>query len=416
MNRSINMSTVITMPQKGLTEESAVIAEWYVKEGDAVAVGAPLFAIETGKATFDVESEAAGTVLGIFCAEGDDVPIMAPVCVIGEPGESFERPAGATPAAAPAPAAEAAPAAAPAPAAACAPAAKDNQGFASPRAKAAADRAGVDWHDAAASGPEGRVIEKDIADLAAGRTAPKKAAAIAAAAAEEEFTVVKNSGIRKVIAQNMHDSLAGMAQLSMTAYFDCKELFEYRAKVKAMGEKLGYPNISINDMILFAVSRVVLDYPLFNAHFSDKETTLWKHVHVGVATNTDRGLMVPTLKYADLKSLNEISEEAKALSKACRENTISPDQLSGGTITVTNLGNNGISTFTPVINPPQTAIIGVCSPEWRVRPGANGEMEMYHAMGISLTFDHRAVDGAPAAEFLHNFCERLENFSLLLAE
>ena len=408
------MSTTITMPQKGLTEESAVIAEWYVKEGDTVAVGAPLFAIETGKATFDVESEAAGTVLGIFCAEGDDVPIKAPVCVIGEPGESFERPEGA---AAPAPAAEEKPAApAPAAAACAAPAAKDNQGFASPRAKAAAERAGLDWHDAAATGAEGRVIERDIADLAAGRTAPKKAAAIAAAAAEEEFTVTKNSGIRKVIAQNMHDSLANMAQLSMTAYFDCKELFDYRAKVKVKGEKLGYPNISINDMILFAVSRTVLDYPLFNAHFSDKETTVWKHVHVGVATNTDRGLMVPTLRYADLKSLCEISEEAKALSKACRENTISPDQLSGGTITVTNLGNNGISTFTPVINPPQTAIIGVCSPEWRVRPDAEGKPEMYHAMGISLTFDHRAVDGAPAAEFLHNFCERLENFSLLLAE
>ena len=415
------MSTVITMPQKGLTEESAVIAEWYVKEGDAVAVGAPLFAIETGKATFDVESEAAGTVLGIFCAEGDDVPIKAPVCVIGEPGESFERPEGA---AEPAPAAEAAPAAAPtaapaAPAAcAAAPAACENQGFASPRAKAAADRAGLDWHDAVPTGAEGRVMEKDIANLAAGITAPKKAAAIAAAEANvaEETRVVKNSGIRKVIAQNMHDSLANMAQLSFTAYFDCKELFEYRAKVKAMGEKLGYPNISINDMILFAVSRTVLDYPIFNAHFSDKETTYFNHVHLGVATNTDRGLMVPTLKYADLKSLNEISAEAKELSKACRENTITPDQLTGGTITITNIGNNGISTFTPVINPPQTAIIGVCSPEWRVRPDENGEMEMYRAMGISLTIDHRAVDGAPAAEFLNNFCKRLENFSLLLAK
>lgn len=411
------MSTIITMPQKGLTEESAVIAEWFVKEGDTVSVGTPLFAIDAGKATFDVESEAAGTVLAIFHAVDDDVPIMAPVCVVGEPGESFEVPEGAAPAAA-APKAEAAPAAAPvaAPAAVAPKCSCDNQGFASPRAKAAADRAGVDWHDAAASGPEGRVIEKDIADLVAGKTLPKKAAQIAAVTPEEEFTVVKNSGIRKVIAQNMHDSLANMAQLSMTAYFDCKELFAYREKVKAMGEKLGYPNISINDMILFAASRVVLGYPLFNAHFSDKETTLFHHVHLGVATNTDRGLMVPTLKYADLKSLCEISAEAKELSKACRDNTISPDQLSGGTLTVTNLGNNGISTFTPVINPPQTAIIGVCSPEWRVRPGKNGEMEMYRAMGISLTFDHRAVDGAPAAEFLHNLCERLENFSLLLAE
>lgn len=409
------MSTVLTMPQKGLTEESSVIAEFFVKEGDTVTVGQPVFSIETGKATFDVEAEAAGTVLAIFCAEGDDVPIKAPVLVVGEPGESFERPEDAAPAAAPAAAAETAPAAAPAAAAPAAAPKAENQGFASPRAKAAAWRANVDWHDANPTGPEGRVIEKDIAALVAnGKTVI--AAKAAAAAEEPEFEVVKNSGIRKVIAQNMHDSLANMAQLSFTAYFDATELFAYREKVKAMGEKLGYPNISINDMILFAVSRTVLDFPIFNAHFSDKETTIFHRVHLGVATNTERGLMVPTLFNADLKSLNMISREAKALSQACRENTITPDQLSGGTITVTNLGNNNISSFTPVINPPQTCIVGVCSPEWRVRPGKDGEMEMYRAMGISLTFDHRAVDGAPAAEFLNAFCRRLENFSLLLAE
>ncbi|MDO5444365.1 MAG: dihydrolipoamide acetyltransferase family protein [Eubacteriales bacterium] len=410
------MSTVITMPQKGLTEESSVIAEFLVKEGDTVTVGQPLFSIETGKATFEVESEAAGTVLGIFCAEGDDVAIKAPVLVVGEPGESFERPAGS---ATPAPAAESAPAAAPAaaaPVSVSAPKAAENEGFASPRAKAAAGRANVDWRDAAPTGPEGRVIERDIAALVANGGKSMIAAKAVAAAEEEEFEIVKNSGIRKVIAQNMHDSLANMAQLSFTAYFDATELFAYREKVKAMGEKLGYPNISINDMILFAVSRTVLDYPIFNAHFSDKETKIFHRVHLGVATNTERGLMVPTLFNADLKSLNMISREAKALSQACRENTITPDQLSGGTITVTNLGNNNISSFTPVINPPQTCIVGVCSPEWRVRPGKDGEMEMYRAMGISLTFDHRAVDGAPAAEFLNAFCRRLENFPLLLAE
>lgn len=403
------MATVITLPQKGLTEESSVIAEFYVKEGDAVVAGAPLFAIETGKATFDVESEASGTVLGIFFSVGDDVQIKAPVMVIGEPGEAFERPESSAPALSHV-------AAEPSVSTPVAPIRSEGAPcFASPRAKAAAERAGIDWHDAAATGPEGRVIEKDIVALAAG--GKKLIAAKAAAAAETaEFEIVKNTGIRRAIAQNMHDSLATMAQLSFTAYFDATELFEYREMVKAQGEKLGYPNISINDMILFAVSRTVLDYPLFNAHFSDKETKIFHRVHLGVATNTERGLMVPTLFNADLKSLNMISREAKELSRACRENTITPDQLSGGTITVTNIGNNNISSFTPVINPPQTSIIGVCSPEWRVRPGKNGEMEMYRAMGISLTIDHRAVDGAPAAEFLNAFCRRLENFRLLLAE
>ncbi len=411
------MATIITMPQQGLTEESAVIAEWLVKEGDTVSVGTPLFSIETGKTTFEIESEAAGTVLGIFAGEGDDVPIKAPVCAIGEPGESFERPDSA--AAAPAPAAEAAPAAATAPvAAAAAPVcecANDNQGFASPRAKAAADRAGVDWHDASATGPEGRVIERDIAALVA--EGKKVIAAKAVEVAEEpEFEVVKNTGIRKAIAKNMHESLSEMAQLSFAAYFDATALFAYREMLKANREKLGYPNVSINDMILFALSRTVLDYPIFNAHFSDKETKLFHRVHLGVATDTERGLMVPTLRNADLKSLNMISREAKALSAACRENTITPAELSGGTITVTNLGNNNISCFTPVINPPQTCIVGVGSPEWKVRPGKDGQMEMYRAMAICLTIDHRAVDGAPAAQFLNDFCRRLENFTLLLAE
>lgn len=413
------MATVITMPQKGLTEESSVIAEFFVKEGDSVAVGAPLFAIETGKATFDVESEAAGTVLAIFCEEGDDVPIKAPVLVVGEPGEAFERPVSAS-AASPAeaaPQAAAAPAAAPSPAVSAAPAAAETC-FASPRAKVAAERAGVDWHDASATGPEGRVIESDVAALVAagGKPAAKAAPAVAAAADECEYTVVKNSGIRKVIAKNMHDSLSEMAQLSFTAYFDATELFRYRELVKANAEKLGYPNISINDMILFAVSRVVKDFPEFNAHFSDKEMKLFRHVHLGVATDTERGLMVPTLFNADAMSLVEISRGAKALSASCRDNTITPDQLTGGTITVTNLGNNNISSFTPVINPPQTCIVGVCSPEWRMRPGKDGQPEMYRAMGISLTIDHRALDGAPAATFLNTFCRRLENFSLLLAE
>ena len=408
------MSTQITMPQQGLTEESSVIAEWYVKVGDSVSVGTPLFAIETGKATFDVESEAEGTVLAIFASEGDDVPIKATVCVIGEPGESFEAPASA-PAAVEKTADAPEKAAVPAASAPVRNEAVTGSGFASPRAKAAAARGGLDWHDAVPTGAEGRVIERDIAALAAGRGRVSTAIA-EGAAEEEEFEIVKNSGIRKVIAQNMHDSLANMAQLSMTAYFDATELFAYRARVKAMGEKLGYPNISINDMILFALSRTVLDHPLFNAHFTDKETKIFHRVHLGVATNTERGLMVPTLRNADLKSLNMISREAKALAAACRDNTIKPEELSGGTITVTNLGNHAISSFTPVINPPQTAIVGVCSPEWKLRPGADGQPEFYQAMGISLTFDHRAVDGAPAAEFLDDFCRRLEAFPLLLAE
>lgn len=408
------MSTIITMPQKGLTEESAVISQWYAKKGDTVKKGELLFAIEIGKATFDVESEADGTVLELFCEAGDDVAIKSPVCVIGAPGESYERPAG-QPAAAQETVSAAPQTAAPAEEK---PACDGERVFISPRARSAAERMGIDISKASATGAEGRIIQRDIDALAANPDAGSQRGAQAAPAQEPEaeFTTVPNSGIRKVIAKNMHDSLANLAQLSMTAYFDATDILAFREQIKKHGQELGYANISLNDMVLFAVSRVLAGYPGLNAHYSDKEMKLFKHVHLGVAVDTERGLMVPTLKNADLKSLNAISAEAKELAGACRDNRIAPAQLSGGTITVSNLGNTGISSFTPVINPPQTALVGVCGLEWKVRPGKDGAPELYRAMGLSLTIDHRAVDGAPAASFLHELCARLENFTLLLAK
>ena len=401
------MSKIITMPQKGLTEESSILSGWYVKAGDEVKAGTPLFAIEIGKAVFDVESEVEGTVLALFAEEGEDVPIKAPVCVIGKPGESFERPAAVKKSEAPAPAKEnRVGESRPAPAAAL----SEEGVFASPRAKAAAERAGLDYRDAVPSGAEGRVLERDVLKLRdAGRAAAEPPR-------EEEYTVVPNSGIRKVIAANMHSSLSEMAQLSMTAYFNAETILSLREKFKREGKEIGCEKISVNDMILFAVSRVVPAHPGFNAHYSEKEMKLFRPVHLGVAVDTERGLMVPTLSNADRLSLKEISSGAAALAAACRNNTVRPEQLAGGTITVTNLGNTGISSFTPIINPPQTCIVGICGIEWKLRPSADGSPSLYRAIGLSLTFDHRAVDGAPAARFLHDLCTKLENFELLLIE
>ena len=190
------MSTVVTMPQQGLTEESSVIAEWYVKEGDAVSVGTPLFAIETGKATFDVEAEAAGTVLAVFAAEGDDVPIKAPVCVIGEPGETFERPQTSAPAAAvPAETEKKAEVSRTTQQPATVKP-QDGNVFASPRAKTAAERAGVDWHQAVPTGAEGRIMERDVAALAANRGKVAAEPEEKAVGDETEFEIIKNSGRR----------------------------------------------------------------------------------------------------------------------------------------------------------------------------------------------------------------------------
>ncbi|HEX3046504.1 MAG TPA: 2-oxo acid dehydrogenase subunit E2 [Bacillota bacterium] len=173
-------------------------------------------------------------------------------------------------------------------------------------------------------------------------------------------------------------------------------------------------NITLNDIILHVVSRTLLSHKDLNAHFLEDKLRIFNHVHLGIATDTDRGLMVPTLCDADLKSLNQISQEVKALVNQCRQGTINPDLLKGGTFTITNLGALDIESFTPVLNPPQTGILGVNNIIQRVKE-VSGTYKYYPAMGLSLTFDHRALDGAPAARFLKDLSVNLENFTVMLA-
>jgi pyruvate dehydrogenase E2 component (dihydrolipoamide acetyltransferase) len=442
------------MPQKGLSEDSAILAEWFVKEGDAVKKGDNLFSIETGKATFDIESEFDGVVLQTVGTDGDEIAVKAVVCVIGQPGAKYTL-GGAVPAAE-APAATApvtgAPAAAPVPQTAV-PA--EGKIKISPRAKHMAERKGIDYRYAKGTGPDGRIIERDIAamlatgpfvtdaarpfaqggeqgtglsgaittgDLGTKQAAAQpaaqpaaQAAAPAAPAAEAEFEVVKNTRIRKIIAKNMHDSLSNMAQLTHNTYADVTAMQALRARVKAEGEKAGIPNISLNDMIVYAVSRTILDFPYLNAHYSDDSMKMFKHANLGVAVDTDRGLLVPTIMHADEMSLVEISQTMKQLVQECRSGSISPDKLSGASFTISNLGAFGITTFTPIVNPPQTGILGVCNIETRIRM-KNGQPDYYPTMNLSLTYDHRAMDGAPASRFLQALANNIANFDLLLTK
>ena len=447
----------VIMPRQGQSVESCIISKWNVKVGDQVKVGDNLFTYETDKATFDEESKFEGTVLAIFFAEGDDVPCLTNVCVIGAPNDTFAEfdpnasaaPVEAAPATAEAPVAQApvAQAAAPAPVV-------NNEGkiFISPRAKNCAERAGVNPAFIAGTGPYGRIIESDVKNFiaAGGNTtyaasgvaqadmnatgfagkisvadlnapkAPAEAAPSVAPVAEApksdaDFEDVKIPNIRKVISKSMHASLSTMAQLTLNASFDATNILAFRKQLKENKDKLGLNNITINDIIIYAVSRTILAHKDLNANFINDGTTMryFKNAHIGVAVDTPRGLMVPTVMNANLKSLNDISAEAKKLATDAQAGTINPDLLKGGTFTITNLGTMGIESFTPVINPPQTGILGVNTLETRVK-NVNGEMKMYQAMTLSLTFDHRALDGAPAARFLQDLCKNLENFTMLL--
>lgn len=427
------MATAVIMPRQGQSVESCIIGEWFKKVGDPVQEGDILFSYETDKSSFEEPAKQAGTLLAIFYGADDDVPCLTTVGVIGEPGESYaefapDQAAGAEEA----PAAEAPAVEAPAAAAVAAPAVQA-EGTAlrgvSPRARNAAERLHVDPAQAQPTGPNGRVIERDIKALAqASRTgtglggrvtvadqaaAPAAQAAPAVQGADTEYQDVKLPNIRKVIAKSMFQSLSTMAQLTHTTSFDATCIMNFRKGLKAAPEQLQVPNITLNDIILFAASRVLPKHPDLNAHFLEDKMRYFRHVNLGIAVDTPRGLMVPTLMRAEEKSLKEIAAEAKALAAACQDGSINPDLLQGASFTVSNLGTLGIEHFTPVINPPQTGILGVDCIVERVRT-VDGQIAVYPAMGLSLTYDHRALDGAPASRFLQDMRAALENFQALL--
>ena len=426
------MATLVIMPRQGQSVESCVITEWAKKKGDKVAEGDVLFSYETDKSSFDETATVAGTLLEVFAEDGDDVPCLDPVCIIGEEGEDIsalmpEKKAEEAPAAAPAAEVKAEAPAAAAVAAPVATASADGRMKISPRARHLAEQTDADLAQAVPTGPNGRIIERDVNALVdAGKLvgtavaeAPAAAPVAAAAAAAEEVEYVdeKLPNIRKVIARAMHNSLSTMAQVTMMESFDATELLAYRAKCKANAEKLGLSNITINDMILFAVAKTALNHRDINANYLDAEEKMrfFTNVHLGIAVDTERGLLVPTVQNANKLTLNELSVKSKELIGKVKDGTIAPDLLKGASVTVSNVGAMGVEYFTPVVNPPQTAIIGVGGITRRVKNVA-GQDVFYDAIGLSLTFDHRALDGSPAARFLKELCANLENFNLLLSK
>ena len=444
------MATLVIMPRQGQSVESCIITEFNKKVGDTVEVGDVLFSYETDKSSFEEPAPVAGKILAIFREEGDDVPCLENVLVIGNDGEDISEfiPKDADTPAAEAPKTETAPVEEKATTAAETVnviSATEGVGSISPRARLLAEKTNADLLKAVPTGPNGRIIERDVqrlvdmgptvsgaakssytvpvegtgingkvmlGDLNAPATVEKTEAPATPVATYED---VKLSNVRKVIAKSMHASLSNMAQLTLNSSFDATKLMALRASLKNGAEKLGLANITLNDMVLFAVSRVILNHKDLNAHYMDDFIRYFNTVNIGIAVDTNRGLLVPTVFAAEKLSLNELSMAAKSVITDAQSGSINPDKLQGGTFTVTNLGSLGIESFTPVINPPQTAILGVDTITKRIKE-VNGEDVTYPAMGLSLTFDHRALDGAPAAKFLKELCFALENFDLLLTK
>ena len=446
------MATEVLMPRQGQSVESCIIIGWSVAEGDTIKEGEIICEIETDKAAFDVESPASGTVLGVFYPVDSDVEVLKVIAAIGEPGEDISalRPVEDDAGEAEAPVADSVETevAEPVPLAEAVKVQVSSSGV-SPRAKKLAENKGVDTAAIAGTGPHGRVIERDVMAAQAAVVSPAArdratteglevpavgsgiggrvvasdlraiaTQAVGATVASMDFpgnvTEIPVKGIRKLVAGRMHASLQGSAQLTHHASADARAVLSYRKKCKAASEQTGVAGISINDAVLFATVRALAEFPELNAHWQGDKIVQYENVHLGLAVDTPRGLIVPVIRYANLMSLKQLSAEAKRLAINCIEGNVDPDSLLGGTFTVSTLGALGIEAFTPVLNTPEVGILGVCNIQ--AKPVINGDdVDFVPHMGLSLTFDHCAVDGAPAARFLASLREKLATFELTLA-
>ena len=430
------MAQVILMPKAGISVESCIMGAWRVNPGSSINIGDILFDYETDKAAFECESTAEGTLLDVFFEPGDEVPCLTAVCAIGQPGEdtSSLRPSNSI-AAVSEKSAETKPHISnpQSPEANNSVVQNENSeptGAASPRAKSLAKRMKIDLNAATPTGPRGRIIERDVLTAAksgyddgiGGRGGDgyigggtSQIVSIDKTAGKAEYTDEKMTPIRKAIAKSMSKSLTEIAQLTHHHSCDAAVVLELRQRFKKSGGRLGLDGITIGDMMLYATVLTLRDHPNLNAHLLNNDTLRkFGGVHLGVAVDTPRGLLVPTIFDADRMSLSQLSTALKELAAQAKSGSISPDLLTGASFTVSNLGALGVEMFTPVINPPQVAILGVCGTITRIRE-FEGNLAAYQSMGLSLTYDHRAIDGADASRFAQDLSKNIENLDLLLA-
>ena len=444
------MSVNVKMPKLGMTMTTGKVSGWSKKEGDQVEKGEDLFEVETEKITNKVEAPASGILFQIVVPAGETVPVGTIVAVIAEKGEQPERIEGFT-----AEESADAPVGPATEATAAAKAEKPKERgeiIASPAAKRLAKELGIDLALVTGTGPNGRIVEGDVTDYKeqAGRK-PKitpLAEEIArqagldislvtgtgeggkitredveralrpetpAAPVRESSpdTVIPMAGIRKAIAVNMHASLQNTAQLTLHTDVDVTESVSFINLVREQYKKDESVRVSMNDMLILAVSRALKLFPIMNSTQVGEEIILHARVNMGIAVALTEGLIVPVLPDADRKGLLEIAREARALVNKARTGGLAMDEVTGGTFTITNLSSSRVTHFTPILRPPETGILGLgCIVDKPVV--VKGEIQVRPVLGLSLTVDHRVVDGAPAADFLSLLARFLEQPKLIL--
>ncbi|HET6300184.1 dihydrolipoamide acetyltransferase family protein [Microbacterium sp.] len=432
------MATVIRMPQLAAGGSEAAIQTWLVSTGDSVSVGQPLAEIETEKAVVEYESEVEGVFAGAVVAAGDAAAVGAPIAVVAAPGEELDAAlaqAGVAPAggdavlaepeeAEPEPS-EDAPAAAAAtdetdePPSESAPAqASSGQAkrlFASPLVRRLAKEHGVDLAALKGSGPNGRIVRRDLeAHLAAVEAQPAQAAAVtepaAAASAPSavpaaEYTDIPHTGMRRAIARRLTESVTTIPQFQVVA--DCRvdELLDLRRRINEQTDV----NVSVNDLIVKAVAGAMQDVPDANAIWTDDATRRFSGVDVGIAVAVPGGLLTPVVRRVERLSLGQLALATRDLAERARDGRLKQHELEGGSFAVSNLGMYGTREFTAIINPPHSGILAVGAAQRRPVVADDGTLGAASVMTVTLSADHRVLDGALAAEWLAAFVRRVEN-------
>ncbi len=441
------MPTEILMPALSPTMEEGTLAKWLVKEGDTVSSGDLIAEIETDKATMEFEAVDEGVVGKILIAEGSEgVKVNTPIAVLLEDGESADDidTSAATPEAAPAADAAqeaasaggsdaaAAPAAASAPPAPAAPAAADGSRiFASPLARRIAADKGLDLSAIKGSGPRGRIIKVDVENATAAPKAETKAAPAAAPAAAvapagpsadavakmyegRTFEEVKLDGMRKTIAARLTEAKQTIPHFYLRRDIQLDALLKFRSQLNKQLEPRGV-KLSVNDFIIKAVALALQSVPDANAVWAGDRVLKMKASDVAVAVAIEGGLFTPVLKDSDMKSLSALSAEMKDLATRARDRKLAPHEYQGGSFAISNLGMFGIDNFDAIVNPPHAGILAVGSGVKKPVVGADGELTVATVMSVTMSVDHRVIDGALGADLLKAIVDNLENPMVMLA-
>ena len=420
------MAISLTMPALSPTMETGTLSKWLVKVGDVVESGTLLAEIETDKATMEFESIDDGVVGKLLVAEGaEEIPVGQLIAVLLEDGEdaSAAESVEAAPAPAPAPVAaapvEAAPVApAPAPVAAPTPAVNNtapvqstgNRVFASPLAKRIAEQSGYDIAQIPGSGPKGRVIKRDVEAYSPSAATTATAIGSVSMDGDAPFDVIKLSNMRKTIAKRLTESKQSVPHFYITVDVELDNLMAARKQLNAMSDEY---KISVNDFIIKACAAGLMKVPAANVQFMGDVMHQFKRADISVAVAIEGGLITPVIKGADQKGLRQISDETKDLAKRAHAGKLAPEEYSGGTFSISNMGMMGVRQFDAVINPPQAAILAVGAGEQRPVV-KNGELTVATVMTVTLSCDHRAIDGAVGAEYIAAVKMFLEQPSAML--